>query len=148
MARITEIKKIYINTDCIRNPFYIRFINQLGGYDYFMFEKSQKYEAKGETGQLIEKTVSDLRIATGNLKKINTDLTNKVTVGKANLDNSTLEALQNHLLPALVIQWYNETTTQWVDIYIESQTIIYDTDKNAGNIEISFMLNKRYTVTN
>ena len=148
MARITEIKKIYINTDCIRNPFYIRFINQFGGYDYFMFEKSQKHEAKSETGQLIEKTVSDLRIATGNLKKINTDLTNKVTVGKANVDNSTLEALQNHLLPALVIQWYNESTTQWVDIYIESQTIIRDTDKNAGNIEISFMLNKRYTVTN
>ena len=146
--RITEIKKIYINTDCIRNPFYIRFVNQLGGYDYFMFEKSQKYESKGETGQLIEKSINDLRTETGNLKKINTDLTNKVTVGKANVDNSTLEALQNHLLPALVIQWYNEATTQWIDIYIESQTIIYDTDKNVGTIDISFMLNKRYTVTN
>ena len=150
-TRISEIQKIYIETKAVCNPFYIRFYNQFGGVDYFMFEKSQASEYKTEQSTLIEKPVTDLEYNTGNLKKTSVDLSNSVRVGKSNVDASTFLSIQKHLLPALKIQKYNEDETdsnkKWTDIYIENSTLVFDNDKREGTIEINFVTNKIYTLT-
>ena len=150
-TRISEIKKIYIETKAVCNPFYIRFYNQFGGIDYFMFEKSQASEYKTEQSTLIEKSVTYLDTDTANLKKTNVEMSNSVRVGKANVDASTFLSLQKHLLPALKIQKYNESETditkKWTDIYIENSTLVFDNDKREGVVELTFTTNKIYTLT-
>jgi len=64
MARLTEKKRIKIDTECKDFPVYLCWINSLGGYDYWLFFKSheESTKTKSQTPYLIN--IDDLETAT------------------------------------------------------------------------------------
>lgn len=122
-----------------RNPFYVRWVNQIGGVDYWMFGRQQEYDAKVKNVALYERHVSDPNIAKSNRQAYAIDTENRVTVGAEGIPEADYESLRwMPLSPS--IEWYNEANGKWVALTIAEYNGVRNTKSHTHNIEITFDL--------
>lgn len=116
------------------HPFYVRWINELGGYDYHMFACKQQHAY-----ELASQTTYDMQDGDG--QQVVLDNTGNHTIEVS----SGLVTRQNAIAIAKLvlspdIRWYDEQAGQWIRITAQAQSISYQTEQPTSEVVLKFVL--------
>ena len=116
------------------HPFYVRWINELGGYDYHMFECNQQHSY-----ELASQTTYDMQDGDG--QQVVLDKTGNHTIEVS----SGLVTRQNAIAIAKLvlspdIRWYDEQAGQWIRITAQAQSISLKTEQPTSEVVLKFVL--------
>ncbi|MFV0392408.1 MAG: hypothetical protein ACK5KP_11095 [Paludibacteraceae bacterium] len=137
-------RRMNVSRGCIaRNPFYVRWINRLGGIDYWLFGKSQEFEKSIENTSIYDLYVLNTSTATENQIQIDLEASENVVVGAENLTRNEYEEL-SRILYSPYVEWYDESKAKWMRIIPDKGDTKNDTAGYRKSIEIKFILPKPY----
>ena len=116
------------------HPFYVRWINELGGYDYHMFTCNQQHAY-----ELASQTTYDMQNGDG--QQVVLDKTGNHTIEVS----SGLVTRQNAIAIAKLvlspdIRWYDEQAGQWIRITAPQQSISLQTEQPTSEVVLKFVL--------
>lgn len=120
-------------------PFYVRWINDLGGVDYWMFGGRQVFEASVKNTSTYDRYTPNVGEARSNRQAYSMSTDSTVIVGAQGIPTNDYNVLKG--LPfSPYIEWYNEALGKWVAVTVakyDGETI---TRNNTHDIEITFAL--------
>ena len=93
IASTTQTQTICKKDVCV-NPFYVKWLNSLGGWSYWMFQYEQFTQTKLNVGEEIGKRVTDLSLATQFLRTAGNSYRDEIRVQATNLTENQYEALK------------------------------------------------------
>lgn len=131
------IAQYEIETGCVPDsPFYIRWINTSGGWDYHMFQRTEDTWDVGDVSNI-------QRVATNpndTQQTVAVSAVNTVTVGEGLLAKEDYLRL-SALARAPRIEWYNEDLKAWQVIVLSDDfSTTWNTRNAFGNVEFTFLL--------
>lgn len=130
---------MFINTEVPCNPFYIRWINQKGGWDTYMFEQHKKYTQEVDRGdQYVLANARDPR-TTETRGELAPEFKNIVQAGAEQLDENDFNLLKGIALSPLV-QVYNYQLTVWQRVLVDDTDLTWDTKAPRNTISYEFQL--------
>lgn len=116
------------------HPFYVRWVNNMGGYDYHMFACNHKNSKSLDTNDLAERYG-----ANGAMISYNREGTNKVEVSTGIVDKGTMIAIAE-MIYSPDIRWYNEKLGQWIPIHPEPAELAWLEEQPTGEFILTFKL--------
>jgi hypothetical protein len=135
-----EVLAINVNSECTpKNPFYVRWLNHIGSWEYFMFSFRQSIEKSTGSELLFNPYVRDQETAKGFVETAYLEATEQITVGAELLSKREYEAL-SRIIYSPQIEWYCERLEKWFIITIDDSDVTKDTRNETGSIEITFNL--------
>lgn len=127
--------------DAPEHPFYVRWINALAGWDYWMFDCRYVKKRKVGSRKMVERYVTDMAATSGNKQTISLEVSEEVTVGASQISENEFECI-SALLYSTFVQWYDESKGKWIDIIPDGEaSFFYGSPKT--DIEITFILPER-----
>lgn len=127
--------------DAPEHPFYVRWVNAMAGWDYWMFDC--RYVKKRKTGsrKMVERYVTDMAATSGNKQTISLEVNEEVTVGASQISEDEFECI-SALLYSTFVQWYDESKGKWIDVIPDGDaSFLYGSPRT--DIEITFILPER-----
>ena len=121
------------------NPFYIRWINQLGGFAYWMFSLNQIYEQSVKTLTTVNPVTDDIRNASYLEYEIDKEAARTVSVGAGNLTDTEYGELLGVTTSPRVEHWDTEAG-KWLRIHVASGKFETQTRNSRKEIEMDFTL--------
>lgn len=129
----------YVDTEVPCNPFYIRWINQKGGWDTYMFEQHKKYTQEVDRGdQYVLANSRDLD-ASQTRGELAPEFKNIVQAGAEQLDENDFNLLKGIALSPLV-QVYNYQIGQWQRVLVDDTDLTWDTKAPRNTVSYEFRL--------
>jgi len=120
------------------HPFYVRWVNTKGGWDYFMFACNQK-----QTNTLSKNDTYEPYVMYygryGVRSSYNKAATTVVEVSTGTINRATLESVLECVYSPLV-QLYDEATSSWVEIQPKTDKQEIMADQPTGEVMMSFEL--------
>lgn len=136
------VKRKYIDTYCIPNhPLYVRWINALGGRDYWMFSYRQ-YESNSISERKEFTPYSNTSEVSSFTKTLSLKGKQTITAGTGNLNNNEYEALKD-IIYSPRVEYYNEELQKWIEVQIEDVELTSDKRSFVHGLELSFLLPTR-----
>lgn len=130
---------IFIDTEKPCNPFYIRWINQKGGWDTYMFEQHKKYTQEVDRGdQYVSANSGDPR-ASQTRGELAPEFKNIVQAGAEQLDENDFNLLKGIALSPLV-QRYNLSIKAWQRVLVNDTDLTWDTKTPRNTVSYEFQL--------
>lgn len=130
---------IFVYTEVPCNPFYIRWINQKGGWDTYMFEQHKKYTQEVDRGdQYVLANSGDPR-ASQTRGELAPEFKNIVQAGAEQLDENDFNLLKGIALSPLV-QRYNDSTGVWQRVLVNDTDLTWDTKTPRNTVSYEFQL--------
>ncbi len=135
-----SVKSINIVCRCVpRNPFYMRWINKYGGFDYWMFEKRQTYEREIKNVDTFKPYVDDYATACGTDLLFDKEVESKVTIGAEGLTANEWKIL-SFIAESPFAQWYSEELNKWIDVVVEKCKLAMQTHNALHGMEFTIQL--------
>ena len=129
----------YVDTEVPCNPFYIRWINQKGGWDTYMFEQHKKYTQEVDRGdQYVLANSRDL-YASQTRGELAPEFKNIVQAGAEQLDENDFNLLKGIALSPLV-QVYNYQIGVWQRVLVDDTDLTWDTKTPRNTVSYEFQL--------
>lgn len=122
-----------------RKPFYVRWINQLGGVDYFMFGRQQKRAPAVKSVSTYEAFVENPLNAKTNNKAYSLTTENNITVGAELLCEADFQALR-WIAFSRKIEHYDETLGKWIELAVSKFDGTFNTKNEMHTVEVTFSL--------
>lgn len=132
-------KIIFVNTEVPCNPFYIRWINQKGGWDTYMFEQHKKYTQEVDRGDQYVLANSRDPYASQTRGELAPEIKNIVQAGAEQLDENDFNLLKGIALSPLV-QKYNYSIGEWQRALVNDTDLTWDTKTPRNTISYEFQL--------
>lgn len=130
---------IFVDTEVPCNPFYIRWINQKGGWDTYMFEQHKKYTQEVDRGdQYVLANSRDPR-ASQTRGELAPEFKNIVQAGAEQLDENDFNLLKGIALSPLV-QRYNYSVKAWQRVLVDDTDLTWDTKTPRNTVSYEFQL--------
>lgn len=129
----------YVDTEVPCNPFYIRWINQKGGWDTYMFEQHKKYTQEVDRGDRYVLANSRDPYASGTRGELAPELKNIVQAGAEQLDENDFNLLKGIALSPLV-QVYNYQIGVWQRVLVDDTDLTWDTKAPRNTVSYEFQL--------
>ena len=127
--------------DVPEHPFYVRWVNALAGWDYWMFDCRYVKKRKVGSRKIVERYVTDMAAASGYKQTIGLEVDEEVTVGASQITEDEFECI-SALLYSTFVQWYDESKGKWIDIIPDGEaSFVYGSPRT--DIEITFILPER-----
>ena len=130
---------IFNDTDVPCNPFYIRWINQKGGWDTYMFEQHKKYTQEVDRGDQYVLANSRDPYATQTRGELAPEFKNMVQAGAEQLDENDFNLLKGIALSPLV-QVYNYQLVVWQRVLVNDTDLTWDTKAPRNTVSYEFQL--------
>lgn len=130
---------IFVYTEVPCNPFYIRWINQKGGWDTYMFEQHKKYTQEVDRGDQYVLANSGDPHASQTRGELAPEFKNIVQAGAEQLDENDFNLLKGIALSPLV-QRYNETIGVWQRVLVNDTDLTWDTKTPRNTVSYEFQL--------
>lgn len=130
---------IFVYTEVPCNPFYIRWINQKGGWDTYMFEQHKKYTQKVDRGDQYVLANSGDPYASQTRGELAPEFKNIVQAGAEQLDENDFNLLKGIALSPLV-QRYNDTSGVWQRVLVNDTDLTWDTKTPRNTVSYEFQL--------
>lgn len=130
---------IFVNTEAPCNPFYIRWINQKGGWDTYMFEQHKKYTQEVDRGDQYVLANSRDPYASQTRGELAPEFKNIVQAGAEQLDENDFNLLKGIALSPLV-QRYNDSTGVWQRVLVNDTDLTWDTKTPRNTVSYEFQL--------
>ena len=132
-------KIIFVNTEVPCNPFYIRWINQKGGWDTYMFEQHKKYTQEVDRGDQYVLANSRGPYASQTRGELAPEFKNIVQAGAGQLDENDFNLLKGIALSPLV-QRYNYSVRAWQRVLVNDTDLTWDTKTPRNTVSYEFQL--------
>lgn len=129
----------YVNTEVPCNPFYIRWINQKGGWDTYMFEQHKKYTQEVDRGDQYVLANSRDPYASQTRGELAPEFKNIVQAGAEQLDENDFNLLKGIALSPLV-QVYNYQIEVWQRVLVDDTDLTWDTKTPRNTVSYEFQL--------
>lgn len=130
---------IFVDTEVPCNPFYIRWINQKGGWDTYMFEQHKKYTQEVDRGDQYVLANSRDPLASQTRGELAPEFKNIVQAGAEQLDENDFNLLKGIALSPLV-QRYNDLTGVWQRVLVDDTDLTWDTKTPRNTVSYEFQL--------
>lgn len=130
---------IFVNTEVPCNPFYIRWINQKGGWDTYMFEQHKKYTQEVDRGDQYVLANSRAPYASQTRGELAPEFKNIVQAGAEQLDENDFNLLKGIALSPLV-QRYNDSVGAWQRVLVNDTDLTWDTKTPRNTVSYEFQL--------
>ena len=130
---------IFIDTEKPCNPFYIRWINQKGGWDTYMFEQHKKYTQEVDRGDQYVLANSRGPYASQTRGELAPEFKNIVQAGAEQLDENDFNLLKGIALSPLV-QRYNDSIKAWQRVLVNDTDLTWDTKIPRNTVSYEFQL--------
>lgn len=130
---------IFIDTERPSNPFYIRWINQKGGWDTYMFEQRRKYTQEVDRGDQYVLANSRDPYASQTRGELAPEFKNIVQAGAEQLDENDFNLLKGIALSPLV-QRYNYSVKAWQRVLVNDTDLTWDTKIPRNTVSYEFQL--------
>lgn len=130
---------MFVDTEAPCNPFYIRWINQKGGWDTYMFEQHKKYTQEVDRGDQYVLANSRDPYATQTRGEIAPEFKNIVQAGAEQLDENDFNLLKGIALSPLV-QVYNYSVGAWQRVLLNDTDLTWDTKTPRNTVSYEFRL--------
>lgn len=130
---------MFIDTEVPCNPFYIRWINQKGGWDTYMFEQHKKYTQEVDRGDQYVLANSRDPYASGTRGELAPRVKNIVQAGAEQLDENDFNLLKGIALSPLV-QVYNYQLEEWQRVLVDDTDLTWDTKAPRNTVSYEFQL--------
>lgn len=130
---------IFIDTERPCNPFYIRWINQKGGWDTYMFEQHKKYTQEVDRGDQYVLANSRGPNASQTRGELAPEFKNIVQAGAEQLDENDFNLLKGIALSPLV-QRYNFPVKAWQRVLVNDTDLTWDTKIPRNTVSYEFQL--------
>lgn len=129
----------YVDTEVPCNPFYIRWINQKGGWDTYMFEQHKKYTQEVDRGDQYVLVNSRDPYASQTRGELAPEFKNIVQAGAEQLDENDFNLLKGIALSPLV-QVYNYQIGVWQRVLVDDTDLTWDTKTPRNTVSYEFQL--------
>jgi hypothetical protein len=130
---------IFVDTEVPCNPFYIRWINQKGGWDTYMFEQHKKYTQKVDRGdQYVLANARDPHTSETR-GELAPEFKNIVQAGAEQLDENDFNLLKGIALSPLV-QVYDYQIATWQRVLVDDTDLTWDTKAPRNTVSFEFQL--------
>lgn len=129
----------YVDTEVPCNPFYIRWINQKGGWDTYMFEQHKKYTQEVDRGDQYVLANSRDPYASQTRGELAPEFKNIVQAGAEQLDENDFNLLKGIALSPLV-QVYNYQIGRWQRVLVDDTDLTWDTKAPRNTVSYEFQL--------
>lgn len=130
---------IFVYTEVPCNPFYIRWINQKGGWDTYMFEQHKKYTQEVDRGDQYVLANSRAPYASQTRGELAPEFKNIVQAGAEQLDENDFNLLKGIALSPLV-QRYNDSIGVWQRVLVNDTDLTWDTKTPRNTVSYEFQL--------
>lgn len=130
---------IFVGTEVPCNPFYIRWINQKGGWDTYMFEQHKKYTQEVDRGDQYVLANSRGPYASQTRGELAPEIKNIVQAGAEQLDENDFNLLKGIALSPLV-QRYNFSVRAWQRVLVNDTDLTWDTKTPRNTVSYEFQL--------
>lgn len=130
---------IFVDTEVPCNPFYIRWINQKGGWDTYMFEQHKKYTQEVDRGDQYVLANSRDPYASQTRGELAPEFKNIVQAGAEQLDENDFNLLKGIALSPLV-QRYNYSVRAWQRVLVDDTDLTWDTKAPRNTVSYEFQL--------
>lgn len=130
---------IFVDTEIPCNPFYIRWINQKGGWDTYMFEQHKKYTQEVDRGDQYVLANSRDPYADETRGELAPEVKNIVQAGAEQLDENDFNLLKGIALSPLV-QVYNYQVGAWKRVLVNDTDLTWDTKVPRNTVSYEFQL--------
>lgn len=130
---------IFVDTEVPCNPFYIRWINQKGGWDTYMFEQHKKYTQEVDRGDQYVLANSGGPYASQTRGELAPEFKNIVRAGAEQLDENDFNLLKGIALSPLV-QRYNYSIKAWQRVLVDDTDLTWDTKTPRNTVSYEFQL--------
>lgn len=130
---------IFVDTEAPCNPFYIRWINQKGGWDTYMFEQHKKYTQEVDRGDQYVLANSRGPYASQTRGELAPEFKNIVQAGAEQLDENDFNLLKGIALSPLV-QRYNNSIKAWQRVLVDDTDLTWDTKTPRNTVSYEFQL--------
>ena len=130
---------IFVNTEVPCNPFYIRWINQKGGWDTYMFEQHKKYTQEVDRGDQYVLANSRDPYASQTRGELAPEFKNIVQAGAEQLDENDFNLLKGIALSPLV-QRYDSSIKAWQRVLVNDTDLTWDTKTPRNTVSYEFQL--------
>lgn len=130
---------IFVDTEVPCNPFYIRWINQKGGWDTYMFEQHKKYTQEVDRGDQYVLANSRDPYASQTRGELAPEFKNIVKAGAEQLDENDFNLLKGIALSPLV-QRYNYSVKAWQRVLVDDTDLTWDTKTPRNTVSYEFQL--------
>lgn len=129
----------YVDAEVPCNPFYIRWINQKGGWDTYMFEQHKKYTQEVDRGGQYVLANSRDPYASQTRGELAPEFKNIVQAGAEQLDENDFNLLKGIALSPLV-QVYNYQFGAWQRVLVDDTDLTWDTKAPRNTVSYEFHL--------
>lgn len=130
---------IFVYTEVPCNPFYIRWINQKGGWDTYMFEQHKKYTQEVDRGDQYVLANSRDPYASQTRGELAPEFKNIVQAGAEQLDENDFNLLKGIALSPFV-QRFNNSTGVWQRVLVDDTDLTWDTKTPRNTVSYEFQL--------
>lgn len=130
---------IFVYTEVPCNPFYIRWINQKGGWDTYMFEQRKKYTQEVDRGDQYVLANSRDPYASQTRGELAPEFKNIVQAGAEQLDENDFNLLKGIALSPLV-QRFNDSLGVWQRVLVNDTDLTWDTKTPRNTVSYEFQL--------
>lgn len=130
---------MFVDTEVPCNPFYIRWINQKGGWDTYMFEQHKKYTQEVDRGDQYVLANSRGPYASQTRGELAPEFKNIVQAGAEQLDENDFNLLKGIALSPLV-QRYNYPARAWQRVLVDDTDLTWDTKIPRNTVSYEFQL--------
>lgn len=121
------------------SPFYVRWVNRLGGREHWMFsgKQSNKIEASDPT---VYDPYFDTNAKAGQTpRQLSIEINHTAVVGAEGVDAAAFEPLRR-ITQSPLIEWYDKAQDKWFVITVKSATVTTDSGSPKQSMEIEFNL--------
>lgn len=130
---------IFVDTEVPCNPFYIRWINQKGGWDTYMFEQHKKYTQEVDRRDQYVLANSRDPYASQTRGELAPEFKNIVQAGAEQLDENDFNLLKGIALSPLV-QVYDYQIATWQRVLVNDTDLTWDTKTPRNTVSYEFQL--------
>lgn len=134
----TEIEFVDAPEPC--NPFYVRWINQKGGWDYYMFEQNKKYTQEVDRGDQYVIASSRDPYAIQTRGELAPEVKNVVSAGAEQLGWDDFQLLKGIALSPHVDVHKDNDAGSWQRLLVDDTNISWDTRSTRGTVSYDFQL--------
>lgn len=129
----------FVDTEVPCNPFYIRWINQKGGWDTYMFEQHKKYMQEVDRGEQYVLANARDPYTSETRGELAPEFKNIVQAGAEQLDENDFNLLKGIALSPLV-QVYNYQIGVWQRVLVDDTDLTWDTKAPRNTVSYEFQL--------
>lgn len=130
---------IFVDTEIPCNPFYIRWINQKGGWDTYMFEQHKKYTQEVDRGDQYVLANARDPLTSETRGELAPEFKNIVRAGAEQIDENDFNLLKGIALSPLV-QVYNYRIGKWQRVLVDDTDLTWDTKAPRNTVSYEFQL--------